>query len=87
MIWVHNSKVKQHINRKPKNRSYQRVPNLIIRAATTAILEDKPKIIRSPDNVASTTPKPPGIKLTAPASEVKLNKKVESTIPIDSPNP
>ncbi len=59
----------------------------MIRAAPTAILEGNPKITSRPDNVASATPNPPGMRLTAPASEAKLNTNVDSTIPMDSPNP
>ena len=59
----------------------------MINAAPTAILELKPKITKRPDKVASATPKPPGIKLTAPTMDAKLYKKTESTKLIDCPNP
>ena len=59
----------------------------MINAAPTAILELKPKITKRPDKVASATPKPPGIKLTAPTMDAKLYRKTESTKLMDCPNP
>lgn len=73
--------------RNPRIAPYHRVANLMMMAAPTAMVDDRPNITNNPDRVASATPNPPGIRLTAPASEAKLNTKVDNTMPMFSPNP
>ena len=66
----------------PRNVPYHSVVKRIIIAAPTDIVAVSPKNWSNPDNVASATPRPPGIKLSAPAREAKLKVKVETIIPI-----
>ena len=68
---------------KPRIAPYHRVPKRIIIATPIEIVADNPKNWSNPENVASATPSPPGIMLTAPASDAKLKINVDINTLID----
>ena len=66
---------------------YHSVPNRTMIATPTDIADVMPKSCSKPEIVASATPNPPGIILTAPAKDAKLNVNVACVMLIYSLNP
>lgn len=73
--------------KKPRIAPYHSVPNLIIIATPIESTEVNPKYCNIPEIVASAIPSPPGIMLTAPTNDAKLNTNVDKIKLRDCPNP